>query len=72
MSDELPFGTIHDLRPVFDAAIRADRTGLTAALDRLTDEEIAFICDVGEFLRLTAGLSLSARIAESADQKRSN
>lgn len=55
-----------DLTPALKAAEAGEYHALNEAMRLLTDEALAHLCDVGEFIKLSAGLALSARLAAKA------
>lgn len=67
MAEDILFGDTN-LWPVLDAAVSGDHAALSQALDRLTTEEIAFVADLGQLLRLRAGQKVSKRIADRAGE----
>jgi hypothetical protein len=68
MPEEIMYGTVN-LTPLIEAAAQVDPVALDAALSRLTDEEVAFVCDLGTYINLRAGLKLSERIAAKAERR---
>ncbi len=59
--------TVDEISPLLSAIMNGDGIGIDQLLDRFTDEEIAYLCDMGRLLELKAGLKLSSRLATKAE-----